>query len=122
MPATNRNAGALARDRLTFQSRGAGSDGMGGEGAYGPYEERFTRSVHLHPLRGSEAVMADRLSGRQPYIVTIRNSAATRQITTDWQAVDARNPDRVLAVSAPPVDPDGKRQWLEILMTEGVVS
>lgn len=121
MPTNNRNAGAL-RDRLSFQKRTAGDDGMGGQGAFGPYKPQFTVWAHLHPLRGSEAVMADRLSGRQPYIVTVRQSSQTRQINSDWQAVDARDPNRVFAVTAPPTDPDGKRAWLEILMTEGVVS
>jgi head-tail adaptor len=121
MPSNNRNAGAL-RERFAFQKRGQGNDGLGGSGAFGAWETQFTVSAGLHPLRGSEAVMGDRLAGRQPYIVTVRQSSQTCQVGTDWQIVDERNPDRVFAISAPPVDPLGDRAWLEILATEGVLS
>jgi head-tail adaptor len=36
-------------------------------------------------LRGGETVQAARLEGRQPIVVTIRNSAAARAITTGWR-------------------------------------
>jgi head-tail adaptor len=117
----NLGAGDL-RDRLIFQRRGQGDDGLGGTGAFGPWEDQFTVWAALLPLRGSEAVMGSRLAGRQPYIISVRQSSQTRQINTDWQIVDARNANRVFAVSAPPTDPDGQRAWLEILATEGVVS
>jgi head-tail adaptor len=110
------------RYRLLFQKRGQGSDGLGGVGAFGPWVDQFTVYAAMLPLRGSEAVMGARLAGRQPYVVSVRQSTNTRQVTSDWQIVDARNPDRVFAISAPPTDPDGTRAWLEILVTEGVVS
>lgn len=121
MAQNNRRAEAL-RSRLQFQLRTAGDDGMGGQGAFGPYATQFTVWAALAPLRGGEAVMGSRLSGRQPYIITVRNSSQTRLVTTDWQIVDDRDANRVFAVSAPPTDPDGMRAWLEILATEGVVS
>ena len=39
-----------------------------------------------------------------------------------WQIVDANNSNRVFAVVSPLADPDGKNQWLEGIVTEGVAS
>lgn len=108
--------------RMGFQKRTYGDDGLGGSGTVGPFETVFTVWVWMKPLRGSEAVMGDRLSGRQPYVAKVRQSSQTRQITSDWQIVDPNIQDRVLAVVSPPADPDGKGAWLEMIATEGVVS
>jgi SPP1 family predicted phage head-tail adaptor len=118
MPTNNRAAGAL-RNRLTFQSRGQEADGWGGEPkAAGAFVDRFTVWAAMKPLHGSEAVQAARLTGRQPYIVTVRQSSDTRQIKTGWRIEDARQPGRYLNITALS-DPDGQRAWLEILATEG---
>lgn len=114
-------AGPL-RERLTFQARSLADDGFGNEIASGEWEDQFTRSANLRPLRGTETVMAARLEGRQPYILTVRQSIDTRRIAIGWQIVDARDSERVFAVSAPPSDPDGKRAWLEMIVTEGQAS
>lgn len=117
-----RRAGAL-RERLHCQKRGSEDDGWGGGPiGQGPFETAFTVASGMRPRTGGEEATAARLGGQQPYIVTVRNSSQTRQITTGWQLVDARNADRVFAVTSPPADPDGKNQWLEFLATEGVVS
>lgn len=114
-----RRAGAL-RERLHFQRRGDGNDGMGGviPGA-GPFATVYTVWAALRPRTGSEAVTAARLAGRQPYIVTIRWARHMLDVTTAWQIVDARNPNRVLNIRSPLADPDGKNQWLEFLAEEG---
>jgi SPP1 family predicted phage head-tail adaptor len=41
-------------------------------------------------LRGGETVIAARLTGRQPAVVRVRASAATRAITTEWRMRDLR--------------------------------
>lgn len=114
-----KRAGAL-RDRLHFQQRTSVSDGFGNTlpGA-GPYETRFTVMAAMRPLRGSEAVMASRLEGRQPYAVTVRAFAGLRDVTTDWRLVDARNINRVFDITSPLSDPDGEGKWLEFLVMEG---
>lgn len=117
MPATNRRRGAL-RERLHLQSRGTMDDGFGNQIPGGDFETRFTVSGHLHPLRGSETVIASRLEGRQPYILTVRATEATRQVDETWQVVDALNTTRTFSITAPPADPDGKNQWLEILLMQ----
>jgi head-tail adaptor len=117
-----RRAGAL-RERLNCQSRAAGDDGWGNPlPGQGDFATVFTASAGMRPRTGGEDVTAARLNGQQPYIVTVRNTSQTRTITTGWQLVDARNADRVFAVTSPPADPDGKNQWLEFLAVEGQAS
>jgi len=117
-----RRAGAL-RERLKAQSRPAGDDGFGiPVPGSGPFTTQFSVSANLRPLRGTEAVQAARLEGRQPFVCTVRNTAQTRQITTAWQLVDTRDTSRVFAVTSPPADPDGKNAWLEFLVTAGAPS
>ena len=117
-----RRTGAL-RDRLHFQKRGNGDDGMGTTipGA-GEFETQFTYAAGMQPRSGGESVDAARLGGRQPYVVRVRNTGETRTVTVAWQLVDARNGSRVFAVVSPPADPDGRNQWLEFLATEGAPS
>jgi len=115
----NRRHGAL-RDRLHFQRRADAPDGWGGTipGA-GDFATVFTLDAALRPLRGTETVMQARLQGRQPWVVTVRNCRLMKDVTPAWRLVDARNTNRVFGISAAPVDPDGKRQWIDILVTEG---
>lgn len=114
-----RRAGAL-RERVHCQMAGVLDDGWGQPlpGA-GPFETKFTISAGMRPRTGGEGVDAARLGGRQPFVVTVRNTSQTRQITTAWRLVDARQARRVLAVTSPPADPDGKNHWLEFLVEEG---
>ncbi|MET3899675.1 head-tail adaptor [Devosia sp. UYZn731] len=114
-----RRRGAL-RERLHFQARGDGNDGMGGviPGA-GAFATVHTVAAGMRPRTGGEAVTAARLGGRQPYIVTIRWAKHMLDITTAWQVVDARNANRVLNIVSPPADPDGANHWLEFLAEEG---
>lgn len=63
--------------------------------------------------------MADRLAGKQSYACRIRQSSDSRDVTTAWQAVDARG-DTVYQIKSPPADPDGKHAWLEFIVEVGV--
>lgn len=118
MPDNFRRAGAL-RERLDAQSRVDGDDGWGNPlpGA-GDFATQFTVSAAMRPRTGGESVDAARLGGQQPYVVTVRNTAQTRSITTAWQLKDARDESRVFAVTSPPADPDGRNAWLEFLAVE----
>lgn len=129
MAQNNRRAGAL-RELVRFEAQEQATDGWGQPiPGSGEWTEQFTANANLRPLRGSEAVIAARLQGEQPYIMTIRQHAAASDITTAWRAVDMRagsnsegKPNRVFAIKAPPVDPDGKNAWLEILVSENAAS
>ncbi|MGV3649845.1 MAG: head-tail adaptor protein [Devosia sp.] len=117
-----RQPGAL-RETLHFQRRGSAADGMGKTIAgAGAFETVFTVRGALTPLRGGETALAARLEGQQPFGVTVRQTAQTRQVTTAWQIVDAHDASRIFAIIAAPVDPDGRRMWHEILATQGVRS
>lgn len=119
--AAPRAAGRL-RERLHFQSRAMEDDGMGNQLPVGEFETRFTLSASVTPRVGGEEVTAARLQGKQPYVCLVRHCRQMADVTVGWQAVDARNADRVFNVASPPADPDGKNQWLEFIVIEGPVS
>lgn len=113
------NGAGELRERVLLQRRGTIDDGFGNMVPGGDFETVATVWGRLMPLRGSESVMQARLSGRQPYVLTVRQSTTTRQVTEAWRVVDARNIGRVFAITAPPADPNGRRAWLDILIVEG---
>jgi SPP1 family predicted phage head-tail adaptor len=82
------NAGKL-RERVRFAKRTDSDDGYGNVNA--EFVTRFTAAARIMPLRGGEDVMAARLAGKQPMLITVRRSVAALEVTTDWQATDARN-------------------------------
>lgn len=106
------------RQRLAFQRRGTADDGYGKD-VGGAYETQFEERAGLRPLRGTETIMAARLQGLQHYTVRVRQSARTRMISTAWRIVDARDATRVFAITSPPIDPDQKGLWLEMVAVEG---
>ena len=80
----NMDAGQLDR-RVTFQAHVLIETDMGGviEG----WQDRFTLWAHVRYLRGSEAVMQARLVSKAPVIITVRRSARSERITSEWRAV-----------------------------------
>lgn len=115
------------RGRVHFQRRQTEPDPWGGDPREGDWATVTTCAAEFIPLKGSEAVIANRLQGIQPYIVRVRQSAVTRQIDETWRVVDARAPQppatgsRVFAIKAPPTDPNQKRAWLDFLVEQGRV-
>lgn len=81
-------SGALS-ERVVFQRRGAIPDGHGNEIA-GDWTDQFDEPARLRPRIGGEEVLGARLTGVQPFVLTVRSSARTRTITPAWRAVDAR--------------------------------
>ncbi len=93
-------------------------------------EAQVKAAAHFLYLRGSEAVIAARLAGRQAIVVTVRNTAAARAITNEWRMRDVRDGDfdsggdwagPVFNVRTAPV-PSQDRLWLEILVEGGVAA
>lgn len=113
--------GGSLRHKLRFQTRKTSDDGFGNPVA-GPFETVFSQRAQMIARNGTETVMASRLQGVQPYTVRIRYSAQAAAVTADWQIVDDRNPSRIFAITAPPVNVDGMNRWIEILVSEGKVS
>jgi SPP1 family predicted phage head-tail adaptor len=111
------SAGML-RERLAFERRATGDDGYGNEGPFGDWERQFECHAGARPLRGSETVIAARLQGVQPYILTVRMSSNTRQVDASWRAVDLNDPKRIFNIKTA-ADPDGKNRWIEMLAETG---
>lgn len=77
------------RERVAFEKRVASSDDYGNPIA-GDFVFEFETWARIRPLIGGEAVLAARLGGEQPVVITVHYSDQTKTITTDWRARDAR--------------------------------
>lgn len=119
---TSKGAGQL-RERVTFQRMDETPDGHGNESS-GTWTDQFTEAARLMPRLGGEEVIAARMSGVQPYILTVRSSQRTREVTPAWRAYDTR---RGMGESGMPVrlfeilsiaNIDEKRQYIDLLVRE----
>ena len=107
-------AGEL-RDRYRFERR-AEDDNGDRLGAWGA--DAVTVWTKTQALRGGEGVQAARLEGRQPFLLTVRASTATKLIDNAWRAVDDRDANRVFNIKSAVVTAD--RAWVEILCEQRV--
>jgi head-tail adaptor len=105
------------RLRLEFQERASVSDGHGNE--QGDWQARYECAAERIMLRGGEQVMASRLEGRQPAVMTIRANSQARRITTDWRARDIRS-EEIWAIRS--ISPSQKRDFIELLVEKGVAT
>lgn len=120
---TSKGAGQL-RERVTFQRRDETPDAYGNPIA-GDWTDQFSEPARLTPRLGGEEVIAARMTGVQPYILTVRSSARTRGLTPAWRAYDARKgmgdtgePVRefqILSIA----NVDEKGQYIDLLVREG---
>lgn len=89
---------------------------------YGNTQSAFVEQFRMHAqrraMRGGESVMASRLDGTQPYILTIRQCDMARRIRTDWQARDVRSGQELQVKSI--VDPTDRGAVLDIMVVDGV--
>lgn len=69
--------------RVRFESRGLDPNGD----PLGDWVERFTIWANVDYQRGSETAVSNRLEGRQPVTIMVRDSASARTITTAFRAV-----------------------------------
>ncbi len=107
------------RERIAFDRRVEVDDGAGN--TVGDWAEQFAAAARVMPLRGSEAVQAARLAGRQPVVITIPMSRQARAIGPDWRARDVRS-GAVYAITAPPADMGERGQYLDIFATTGAAA
>lgn len=103
-------------ERLAFDSPVSVGNGQGGQRQ--GWKEQFQSRAHIRFLRGGETVIAARLSGTQPVVVTIPNHEAARAVTTEWRIRDART-GTIYNIRTNPVQSDDRR-WLEITAESGV--
>ena len=108
-------AGQLS-ERFAFEEPTLTDDSYGGttEG----FTERVVASARRVFKRGGEGVLAARLEGKQPAIITVRSSLGARAITPAWRARDVRTGALYNIRS---VEPTEDRAWLEMLIEGGVV-
>ena len=106
------------RDRLLFQARGADENGDPGGG----WEDRFSLFAELDYQRGSELAVSNRLEGRQPVAMTIRDSAQARTITAGFRAIvqGGQRPGETFNITA--VAPARARGFLHLMGVSGVAS
>ncbi|SKA31032.1 phage head closure protein [Consotaella salsifontis] len=109
------NAGSL-KERIAFDAPVMSRDEYGGT-VIG-WEERTSCRAGLQYRNGGEQVMADRLSGTQTAVITVRRSSATAIITPQWRARDVRSGTiyNIREVRLPPDDPS----VVEIMAQSGV--
>lgn len=111
------SAGDL-KHRIVFAKRDMTDDGMGNEVA--EWTDQFTVQAALQARFGGEAVLAARLGGVQTYLITVRQSAQTKQIGVDWRATDARSGLELAIKSI--VDPMDDHAYFEMLAQSGVAA
>jgi SPP1 family predicted phage head-tail adaptor len=102
----------VAFDRPTSLSDGAGGTEIG-------WTEVFSCWAGVVYLRGTESVMAARLSGRQPVVVTIRNCTNAQLVTHDWRMRDLRSSTIYNVRTAIPSD---DRAFIELTCESGVAA
>jgi head-tail adaptor len=111
-------AGQL-RERVAFEVRGNVDDGMGNPQS-GDFAEVYRCAARIMPKMGGETVIASRLSGTQPMLITVRVCWALRNIGTDWRLRDVRS-DVVYNIKSFS-NPDEKKEYLEMLAVAGVAT
>lgn len=104
------------RDRIQFEARAEIDDGAGNP-VSGDWISRHDCRAHILFLRGSEAVAAARLEGRQPVSIRIRLCRAAREIGPHWRALDPRTGAIYNVTSAG--DMSGNGLFLDILAEQG---
>ncbi|WP_211341190.1 phage head closure protein [Paracoccus methylarcula] len=108
--------------RATFQSRTQVDDGYGNKVGAWPGEQGvpdgydFIRWCNVRYLRGGESVMASRLQGRQPVIVTVRKDPSTDTITPDMRCLIAGRAYNIREFPRP----SDNRLYLEFMAESGV--
>lgn len=106
------------RERVTFSQRSSSSDDYGN--VEDSYVDQFSVAARIQYLRGGEGVMAARLDGHQPVLVTVRRSTDTEKIKPDWRVTDARDPARIFNIRS--IVPDERRELFDLLCEIGVAA
>lgn len=98
------------KDRVRFDSRSPDSNGD----PLGPFSSGFTVWAKVDYLRGSEIAVAQRLEGRQPVSVTVRDSTQARTINSGMQMVNVRTGETYNVTAASPAREAGYRNILAV--------
>lgn len=107
-------AGAL-RELYAWDQRIEIEDGAGN--TVGEWHEVFRAAAGRVALKGGEAVLASRLEGRQPHLVTIRNSVNAALVTPDWRCRDVRT-GKAYAIVTHDIRP--RKDYVDMIVSEGI--
>lgn len=107
-------AGAL-RELFAFDQRIVVDDGAGNE--IGEWHEVFRAAAGRVALKGGESIQAARLEGRQPHLLTIRNSTNAALVTPDWRCRDTRT-GKAFAIVTHDVRP--RKDYVDMIVSEGI--
>lgn len=113
------DASGRLRERIIIQRRVDVDDGKGN--VTGSWQDQMTVWAAIQFMRGSEPVIAARLTARQPAIMTIRNSTQARGILASDRAVNARTGE-VFNIREKPREARENRGFLEMLVEAGVAT
>jgi head-tail adaptor len=108
-----RTAGML-RERVLFQQRALDANGV----RLGPWVTTWSARARIVYLHGGENIMAERLQGGQPAIITVRYCDAAKAIENGWRAIDAHKPSRVWDIKS--TEPDERHAWIDIMVSDYV--
>lgn len=86
-------------------------DGYGN--VVGDWVEKEAAWARIQPLKGSETIIAARLSGVQPVVITVRVTPAIAAMTSAWRVKDTRN-DLIYQIKSV-ANTDERGEFLEIL-------
>lgn len=103
--------------RVRFDARGPDPNGD----PLGDWVSGFTVSARVQYLRGTEAALSNRLEGRQPVMIDVRESSTTRTITNAMRAhiISGRGVRAGTDLNITAVAPGQDRGFLNILATAG---
>lgn len=107
------------RERVAFETRSLVDDGFGNEQA-GDWVEVYRCAARIEPKLGGETVQAQRLTGSQPMLITVRACSKLASLSTAWRVHDVRS-DIVYDIRSSN-NPDEQRKYLEILAVSGVAT
>lgn len=102
------------RERVAFDRRVV--EDVEGGSVRSDWAEQLTVPARIRPLRGGEGVIAARLQGTQPVVITVRYSSATKTIDPSWRCRDARTGREYNIRTA---TPDERRVWVDLLCEAG---
>jgi phage head-tail adaptor, putative, SPP1 family len=111
------SAGDL-RERVGFYSRVSLDDGYGNTQAGYDSIPEFILSANIKPRLGGEQVLAARLTGTNFDNITVRYSSLSAQVDTDWVCKNERT--GVVYNIRSIINPDQKKQFIELLCEKGV--
>jgi SPP1 family predicted phage head-tail adaptor len=110
------------REEVEFQYRARVDDGKGN--TVGPWTYQFARRAKIHSQRGRNEVMAAKLAGVQPVIITVRCDDDTRRVTNAWRikVKSGVHREKVFTIVGGIENPDMRQRYLDIICQAGVAS